>query len=397
MRKVYKKRYRGHRKKKTNWHVIVFFAIAIMLLSIVLAASVWGKASRESSDNNNNNNNNSNNTESSDYNINIYEDTYDIYIKSGDTLDLINSTYKQVFMPYPISAQPTISKPDTVIPVIRPMILPDATVMPTVEEPKIPSASNEKPTVPPPTTEPPATAAATAAPAAAKPTETTAAAAVPVAPIPTAPPILIPKDGNGAMIALTFDDGPSNYTNRIVEILAENDAKATFCVLGNRVANFEKTVKNIAEQGSQIIGHSWSHSDFRKIRSDQIIGELRYTNDAIFKITGIKPTLYRAPYGAYNANVKKISKDEGMSLIQWNVDPNDWRYRNENTVYNNIVSSVTEGAIILCHDIHATTLAAMERVIPILVEKGWKLVTVEELLGETEPGVVYYSATKSEK
>lgn len=213
-------------------------------------------------------------------------------------------------------------------------------------------------------------------------------------PIP-APVNVVPKpqpagDGTEKIMALSFDDGPSPYTERLLEILAENDVKATFFIMGYKTPYSEEIIKKTAEQGHEVAGHTWNHPDLRKASDEKIKQELQSTNTAIFNITGIYPQIYRAPYGAFNDRVKNVSKELGLALIQWNIDPNDWKVRNADSVYNNIISSVKDGCIVCIHDTHETTVQAMERVIPDLIAAGYKLVTISELLGSTEPGTVYY-------
>jgi len=198
-----------------------------------------------------------------------------------------------------------------------------------------------------------------------------------------------PRDDGEKLIALTFDDGPSKDTERLLDILSQNDSQATFFIVGYKIASYEQTIKKIAEQGSEVAGHSWNHPDLRKLSEENIKQELQSTHNAIFNITGIYPSIYRAPYGAFNEKVQNVSKELGLALIQWNIDPNDWKVRNANIVYDNIMSSVKDGCIVVCHDTHPTTIDAMERIIPDLIAEGYKIVTVSELLQSTEPGTVY--------
>jgi peptidoglycan/xylan/chitin deacetylase (PgdA/CDA1 family) len=205
-------------------------------------------------------------------------------------------------------------------------------------------------------------------------------------------------DPDAPMVALTFDDGPAPYTDRILEILEENNSHATFCVLGNRVASYAKTIKKTQKQGSQIIGHSWDHKLLTKLSATNITLELTKTNTAIKKVTGKAPAFYRPPYGGISDSVEKISKDQGLSMILWSVDTLDWKYRSVYSIYNRTMSRVQDGSIILCHDIHPTTAQAMEKVIPALIKQGYQLVTVEELLKakgiKIKPGKRYSKGIK---
>jgi peptidoglycan/xylan/chitin deacetylase (PgdA/CDA1 family) len=198
-----------------------------------------------------------------------------------------------------------------------------------------------------------------------------------------------PPEGGGQPIALTFDDGPGEYTDWILNILSENNARATFCVQGGRIAGYAQTAQKAIAQGCEIIGHSWNHKKISRLSSAEIIKDLRDTDDAIYSVTGIRPRMYRPPYGTVNDKLKNVSRDLGLAVLIWSVDPEDWKTRDADAVYNAIMRDVKGGSIIICHDIYQSTAQAMERVIPVLVSCGFELVTVSELLGEAEPGRVY--------
>jgi peptidoglycan/xylan/chitin deacetylase (PgdA/CDA1 family) len=215
-----------------------------------------------------------------------------------------------------------------------------------------------------------------------------------------APATVDPSDDSGSidpskpMLALTFDDGPSRYTTQILDVLTEYGGNGTFCVVGNRVESFSDTARLITAQGSQIMGHSWDHKQLTKLSEDEIISELRETIRVINDATGISPVMYRPPYGAVNDTLKAVSKDLGLSLVNWSVDTRDWESRNADAVYANIMKDARDGSIILCHDLYESTANAVARAIPELVAQGYQLVTVEELLSLTgtpiEPGEVYF-------
>ena len=206
----------------------------------------------------------------------------------------------------------------------------------------------------------------------------------------------MPIDPNKPIIALTFDDGPGKATEQILDILEDNDARATFCVLGNRVAKNSDTVLRAFQNGNEIVGHSWDHKDLTKLNYAGIKKQLEDTNNAIFDITGIMPAFHRPPYGATNNNVKKASEELSLAMLYWSVDPYDWKTKDAQAIYDDIMGSVKNGSIILCHDIHESTGEAMEMIIPALIEQGYQLVTVSELLnyGENivESGQLYRKA-----
>ena len=195
------------------------------------------------------------------------------------------------------------------------------------------------------------------------------------------------------MIALTFDDGPSRHTEHILDLLERYGGQATFFVLGSRIEEWRDTIARAAAAGSEVAGHTWSHRALTRLSERQIKGEIQKTSEAIEDITGVARRFYRPPYGSIDKRVKSISADLGYALVLWTVDIRDWKYRCADAVYDAVMSSARENAVILLHDIHATTAQAMERVIPGLIAEGYRLVTVSELLyhlyGELEQGKVY--------
>jgi len=194
-------------------------------------------------------------------------------------------------------------------------------------------------------------------------------------------------------IAVTFDDGPSIYTERILDVLEQHDSRATFFVVGSRLIRHRDIVLRTHEMGNEIANHSWSHPSFTRINDDRIRAELERTCSTIRYLLGYSPPFYRPPYGATNERVARVSGELGYAIIKWTLDPKDWRYRNANTIYNSVMSRVEGGSVILLHDIHATTAEATELLIPSLIEMGFELVTVSELLtylyGELTPGRIY--------
>lgn len=199
------------------------------------------------------------------------------------------------------------------------------------------------------------------------------------------------KNGEEKRIALTFDDGPGPYTQELLDILAQYETCVTFFVVGERVQYRQQVLQNMIAQGCEIAGHSWKHDNLTTLNSDVVRQDLQDTNTAIFNATGVRPRLYRAPGGSYDDKVREVSGELGMAIIQWSIDPQDWKYRNADTVYNSVMTYATDGAIVVMHDIHATTIEAMHRVIPDLIAAGFKIVTVSEILGELDPGAVYFS------
>ena len=178
------------------------------------------------------------------------------------------------------------------------------------------------------------------------------------------------------LVALTFDDGPGPYTKRIVNCLKKNDARATFYVLGQRVKSYPSAVKAIHNSGSEIGNHSYSHPVLSSLNGNQIKSQIRKTDNAVKKLTGQVPATLRPPYGAVDNVVKK---NAGKPMILWNIDTLDWEHKNAKTTVNHVMQNVSDGDIVLMHDIHEPTMRAALELIPKLKKKGYELVTVSEL------------------
>lgn len=203
-------------------------------------------------------------------------------------------------------------------------------------------------------------------------------------------------DPNRPMVALTFDDGPSDTTPKILALLEQYGGRATFFVVGNRIANYETQLAQIAAQGSEIGCHTWSHRQLTSLGNNEVRSQIEKTVRSVEARTGQTVRLMRPPYGSHNSAVRSVCKELGLSVVLWSIDTEDWRTRDAQATYDTILENVQNGSIILCHDLHEPTGEAMERVIPELVRRGYQLVTVSELLSFQAEGAVagqaYYDA-----
>ena len=192
---------------------------------------------------------------------------------------------------------------------------------------------------------------------------------------PTPTPTPVPT---GPMIARTFDDGPySPVTNRILDQLEVCDGKATFFVVGDRVGTYSSCVSRAFELGCEIANHTYDHKNsLTSISGSMIEWEVGECNNAVFNIIGQYPTIMRPCGGSYNDTTKQYV---GMPMIIWNLDTQDWKYRDTEKTVSAILNNVSDGDIILMHDLYPSTAAAMEIVIPELTRRGYQLVTVSEL------------------
>ncbi|MFN2541522.1 MAG: polysaccharide deacetylase family protein [Chthoniobacterales bacterium] len=187
---------------------------------------------------------------------------------------------------------------------------------------------------------------------------------------------------DGPYIALTFDDGPSaKLTPKLLDLLAAHHIKATFFVIGENVAEHPEIVARAAHEGHEIGNHSWSHPNFGKMSDDAVRRQLQRTDDALKSATGRRPTLLRPPYGSLSARQKRWIHDEfGYWIILWDVDPLDWKRPGPAVVRSRIVKQTRPGSIVLSHDIHPGTIEAMPAILDDLEAKGFKFVTVSELV-----------------
>ncbi|SDC11755.1 Peptidoglycan/xylan/chitin deacetylase, PgdA/CDA1 family, partial [Raineyella antarctica] len=190
-------------------------------------------------------------------------------------------------------------------------------------------------------------------------------------------------------VALTFDDGPGPYTSRLLDTLDAQNVQSTFFVVGQNVGNYPSTEQRAFRNGNEVMNHSWSHPDLTTLSYSSIVSQLSSTSNVIQSTVGKRPSLMRPPYGAYNSTVTSISRDQGMAVITWSVDTLDWKYRDSAYVRNAAVANTTSGSIVLMHDIHPTTVDAVPGIISDLKARGYVLVTVTDLLGAPQPGVVY--------
>ncbi len=191
----------------------------------------------------------------------------------------------------------------------------------------------------------------------------------------------------GPYIALTFDDGPSaTLTPKLLDLLAAHRMKATFFVVGQNAADHPDILRRAVREGHEIANHSWSHPNLGKISDDAVRREVQKTDDAIFAAIGKHSTLLRPPYGSITARQKRwLHDDLGYRIIIWDVDPLDWKRPGPTVVCNRILKETRPGSIVLAHDIHPPTLEAMPATFDQLDRKGFKSVTVTELLAMAKP------------
>lgn len=179
------------------------------------------------------------------------------------------------------------------------------------------------------------------------------------------------------MIALTFDDGPGLNTNGLLTILEDNDAKATFFVLGSNVVKYPETIKRMEQLGFEIGNHTYHHVKLTEHQPEIIQQQVEGTNAELINILGHGASLVRPPYGAVNDTVKASL---AYPFAFWSVDTEDWELRDPVAIAEYILATVKDGDVVLLHDIHGFTLEAMRIVVPELKARGYELVTFSEMM-----------------
>jgi len=191
-------------------------------------------------------------------------------------------------------------------------------------------------------------------------------------------------------LAFTFDDGPGPYTDRLLQILKDNNAKATFFLIGNKVAANPGGAKRIVDAGMEIGNHTWEHPNMTTIPPQDIPSQLSKANEAISAATARKPTLYRTAGGLSNDAVCRAAAQLGQAEILWDVIPYDW-INDSNTAATRymLMTYIKPGSVVLFHDTYSSTVDLVYQFIPVLKANGYHLVTVSQLLGPRAPGSSY--------
>lgn len=194
------------------------------------------------------------------------------------------------------------------------------------------------------------------------------------------------------LIALTFDDGPSKFTTgRLLEVLEEKNAVATFFVLGMMVEKNPELLQ-LEVSNHEVGSHTMSHVALTKLSADELCNDTKMMDTIFIELTGEDFKLERPPYGSTNDDVKNVLD---KILVTWTIDPEDWKVKNATAVRQRVVQSAFDGAIVLLHDIYETTVDAVAGIIDDLRSQGYEFVTVSELAEirgvKLEKGTVYGS------
>ena len=186
-------------------------------------------------------------------------------------------------------------------------------------------------------------------------------------------------------VSLTFDAAWGDEdTQQLIDILAKYNVKATFFVVGDWVEKYPESVKALHDAGHEVMNHSDDHAHFSKLSTADIIKNVNACNDKIEKVTGVRPTLFRCPYGEYDDHVVNALTSQGMHTIQWDVDSLDWKELSAAEITQRVTSKAAAGSIVLFHNAAKHTPEALPGIIEKLLADGFSLVPVSEILLQGE-------------
>lgn len=207
-------------------------------------------------------------------------------------------------------------------------------------------------------------------------------------------------DVSKPMVALTFDDGPDygDYTKRIAQAVEGAGGKATFFQVGDRASELPNTMKRLVQGGHEIGCHTYDHNHYG---SDVTKNDIVKGDDAIEDACGVRPTVFRSTGGMTTDTIRNTCVEENMPIFFWSLDTRDWESRNADSIVDAIKNNVSDGDIILMHNIYESSAEAAEIIAPWLQSQGYQLVTVSQLVqaktgAPPTPGVQYYTATHTD-
>lgn len=194
----------------------------------------------------------------------------------------------------------------------------------------------------------------------------------------------------GDFVALTFDDGPSDFTPRILEILARQRVPATFFVIGKQAQAHPGTLRDIRRAGHELANHTFTHSNLTTLSNAGIADELRRTGDVLRDRVGVSPKLARPPQGATSIRVRSVIHGRGMKHVLWTIDPLDWSRPGADQIRSRVLNAADGNEIVLMHDGGPTersqTVAALDGIINGLRARGYGFLTVSDFIDRLAPG-----------
>jgi peptidoglycan/xylan/chitin deacetylase (PgdA/CDA1 family) len=189
----------------------------------------------------------------------------------------------------------------------------------------------------------------------------------------------MPPAPRGKVVYLTFDDGPTPTTRKVLSLLEQYDAKATFFVIGAKVGQRPGTVKRAYREGHAVENHTWNHPSLKGLTKAQFRSQIARTSNAVRKATGDAPECLRAPYGIVNRTVLARAQRLNMPVIMWNVDSRDWAKPGAPKIARRVLKNVKDGSVVLMHDgggKRSQTVAALKIILPQLQKRGYTMLAL---------------------
>ena len=182
-------------------------------------------------------------------------------------------------------------------------------------------------------------------------------------------------------VAISFDAAWGNEdTQMLIDILDQYGVNATFFVVGDWVDKYPESVRALAGAGNEVMNHSTSHAHFSKLSHNEIIRDINLCNDKIEQITGVRPTLFRCPYGEYDDHVIQAVSSIGMTAVQWDVDSLDWKGISADEIQRRVLDRVQPGSIVLFHNAAENTPEALPGILESLIANGYRIVPISQIL-----------------
>ena len=183
------------------------------------------------------------------------------------------------------------------------------------------------------------------------------------------------------IVALSFDAAWGNEdTQTLIDILDQYGVNTTFFVVGDWVDKYPESVRALAEAGNEVMNHSSSHAHFSALSTDEITADITVCNDKIEAITGVRPTLFRCPYGEYDDHVISAVKSANMTAVQWDVDSLDWKGIPAGQITRRVLDRVQPGSIVLFHNAAEHTPEALPAILDALIGEGYRIVPISQIL-----------------
>lgn len=183
------------------------------------------------------------------------------------------------------------------------------------------------------------------------------------------------------LVALSFDAAWGNEdTQTLIDILNERGLNTTFFVVGDWVDRYPESVRALSEAGNEVMNHSSSHAHFSSLTSAEITADIEACNDKIEAVTGVRPTLFRCPYGEYDDHVIRAVNSLGMTAVQWDVDSLDWKGLSASEITRRVLDRVQPGSIVLFHNAAEHTPEALPDILDALLSEGYRVVPVSQIL-----------------